>query len=127
MNEDVNLQKRKTACPAAQPSDRRKETGKDLLLGELILAYAAQGAHPISGNLLPGGAGGNAVVGITLSGIVDIAAQITNILIHYDNAPYFIIKVKRHRPDRGNDLAEFPAMWYDTLVTLLFITHRGTL
>ena len=74
--------KKETAGWTAEPSNRRYWDGKILLLGELIFPRAAQGAHPVGGNLLPGSAGGHAVVGVTLGGIVDIAAEIADVLIH---------------------------------------------
>ena len=45
-----------------------------LLLLEHVLAHAADGADPGVGYLLPGGAGGDAVVGGAPRGVVDAAA-----------------------------------------------------
>ena len=39
-----------------------------------VLAQAADGAHPILGDILPFGAGGDAAVGIADFGIVDVTA-----------------------------------------------------
>ena len=50
-----------------------------LLLREHILAHAAQGALEILGDILPLGAGGNAVLGIAGGLIIDIAAGITDV------------------------------------------------
>ena len=46
-----------------------------------ILAQAAGGAHPVVGDLVPRGAGGDAVVGVTHGGVVLIAAG-ADILVH---------------------------------------------
>ena len=56
-------------------------TLKILRLFKYILAHSADGADPAVGDLVPGGAGGDAVVGITHSGVVLIAAG-ADILIH---------------------------------------------
>ena len=62
------------------------ETGKGILLllrlclGELILAYAAEGAYPVSGEVFKGCAGSDAVFGITYCGVVFIPANVTNVL-----------------------------------------------
>ena len=45
-----------------------------LLSLEHILAEAADGAGPGLGDLFPGGAGGNTVVGISDGGVVDVTA-----------------------------------------------------
>ncbi len=45
-------------------------TLKILRLFKYILAHSADGADPAVGDLVPGGAGGDAVVGITHSGVV---------------------------------------------------------
>jgi hypothetical protein len=44
---------------------------------EFFLAYAANGADPVVGNILEGGARCDAAVGITLGGIVDITTRDT--------------------------------------------------
>jgi len=54
---------------------------KVLFLLEAFLAHPADRAGPALRNLLPGSAGGNAVVRITYGGIIDIAAG-ANILTH---------------------------------------------
>ena len=54
-------------------------TGSFLL--ESILAQTAGGADPIRRDLLPGGSGSDAVLGIAYRGIIDVAAG-ANILIH---------------------------------------------
>ena len=54
---------------------------KRLSLLKDVLAQAAGGAHPVVGDLVPRGAGGDAVVGIAHSGVILIAAG-ANVLIH---------------------------------------------
>ena len=46
-----------------------------------VLAHSADGADPAVGDLVPGSAGGDAVVGIADSGVILIAAG-ADILIH---------------------------------------------
>ena len=55
--------------------------GKGSFLFESVLAQTAGGADPIRRNLLPGGSGSDAVLGIAYRGIIDVAAG-SNILIH---------------------------------------------
>lgn len=54
-----------------------------LLFLENVLAHAADGALPALGDLFPGGAGGDAVVGVTYRGVVDVAAG-ADILVHLE-------------------------------------------
>ena len=54
--------------------------------GELILAHETQGAFEVLGDILPGGAGGNAAFGAALGGVIFPAADITNIF-HHHNLP----------------------------------------
>lgn len=49
---------------------------------EVFLAYAANGANPIFGNVFESGAGSNAGIGITFSGIVNITTGVTDVLFH---------------------------------------------
>ena len=86
------MQKRKPPVRRNNRQTGGMRWGKSLLLGELVLAGAAQGAHPVGGNLLPGSAGCYAVVGVTLSGIVDIAAEIADVLIHVGTLLHFHLK-----------------------------------
>lgn len=51
-------------------------------LGKLVLADAAEGANPIFGDVFPGGAGSDAIVGITCCGIVNVTADFTYVLVH---------------------------------------------
>jgi hypothetical protein len=51
----------------------------ELLLGELVLAYAAQGALEISRHILPLGTGSDAGLGAALRLVIDPAANVTNI------------------------------------------------
>ena len=53
-----------------------------LFLLKNVLAHAADGAYPAVGDLLPGGAGGNAVVGVARRGVVLIAAG-AHVFIHF--------------------------------------------
>ena len=55
--------------------------GKGSFLLESVFAQTAGGADPIRRDLLPGGSGGDAVLGIAYRGIIDVAAG-ANILIH---------------------------------------------
>ena len=45
-----------------------------LFLLEHVLAHLADGADPALGDLIPGGAGGHAVVGISHGGVIDVPA-----------------------------------------------------
>ena len=47
---------------------------QDLLLLKDILAHAAHGALPALRHILPGSAGGDAVLGVADSGVIDVAA-----------------------------------------------------
>ena len=49
---------------------------------EVFLAYAANGANPIFGNVFESGAGSNAGIGITFGGIVNITTGVTDVLFH---------------------------------------------
>ena len=49
------------------------------VLGEHILAYAAQGALKIPGNILPLGSGSDATLGIVLGFIIDPSANVAYI------------------------------------------------
>ena len=59
-----------------------------LLLGELVLAYAAQGADPILGEVFELGAGGNAVIGVAHLGVIAVAANVAHIHFHGVIPPY---------------------------------------
>ena len=59
-----------------------------LLLGELVLAYAAQGADPILGEVFELGAGGNAVIGVAHLGVIALAANVAHIHFHGVIPPY---------------------------------------
>ena len=59
-----------------------------LLLGELVLAYAAQGAYPIFRDRLKSGAGLHAVIRIANSRIIHISANITYIFFHGFHLPF---------------------------------------
>jgi hypothetical protein len=48
----------------------------------LIFGGAADGANPILGDVGKGGAGSYAIIGIALFGVVNIAADQTDITIH---------------------------------------------
>jgi len=53
-----------------------------LLFGEFALGSSADRTNPLVGNRFEGRAGGDAVFGITFGGIVDVPADIADILIH---------------------------------------------
>ena len=55
-------------------SDSFLKASAQLCFGKAVLTHSAYGAGPILGNFLPRGAGSDAVIGITDSGIVLIAA-----------------------------------------------------
>ena len=62
-----------------------------LLFGELVLAYAAQGADPILGKIFKRSARGDSIVRITHLGIVNIATYIANILLHFFYLSFLMI------------------------------------
>ena len=72
-----------------------------LFLGELILAYAAEGADKIVGEILPLCTCRNAVIGIAYSFVVFVAAYITYVfhdkylrfVLLLAHTPYFIQSV----------------------------------
>ena len=59
-----------------------------LCWGELILAYAAEGAYPIFRQIFEGGSGLDAIVGIAKFGIINISANIAYILFHIITSIY---------------------------------------
>ena len=63
--------------PAVWPGARHDH---QLLRGKLILAHTAQGAYKIVGQVLPLGAGGDAIIRIAQSLVVHIAADIADVL-----------------------------------------------
>ena len=67
--------KRGTGLPVPHNEERYLRLLKD------ILAHSTDGANPAVGDLVPGGAGGDAVVGVACGGVVLIAAG-ANVLIH---------------------------------------------
>ena len=54
----------------------------ELLFRETGFIHAAHRAGPVGGEIFKGGAGGDAVVGITDLGIIHVTAQITYVLFH---------------------------------------------
>lgn len=74
------MQKRKPPVRRNNRQTGGMRWGKSLLLGELVLAGAAQGAHPVGGQVLPLGAGGDAIIRIAQSLVVHIAADIADVL-----------------------------------------------
>ena len=55
-----------------------------MLLGlEIILADAADGAYPIVGDVLERCSWGNATIGISYCGVVDVAANFANVLHNF--------------------------------------------
>ena len=55
---------------------------KRLFLREIGFVYAADRAGPIERKIFKGGAGGDAVVGITDFGIIHITAHVTYVFFH---------------------------------------------
>ncbi len=49
---------------------------------EIILANATHRAHPVGWNVLKGGSSGDATVRVANSGVVDIPADVANVLLH---------------------------------------------
>ena len=49
---------------------------------EIVLAYAAEGAYPVGGDVLESSAGGNAAVGVAFGRVVDVTADVANVLFH---------------------------------------------
>ena len=73
-----------------------------LFLGfEQLLAHAADGADEILGQILEGGAGLDARVGIALGGIIHIAADGAHIFFNKRTAPCFEILPGRGYLSRG--------------------------
>ena len=54
----------------------------ELLFRKTGFIHAAHRAGPVGGEIFKGGAGGNAVVGITDLGIIHITAKVANVLFH---------------------------------------------
>ena len=53
-----------------------------LFFREIGFVHAANRAGPVGGKIFKGGAGGDAVVGITDLGIVRVTAHVANVFIH---------------------------------------------
>lgn len=51
-------------------------------LRELVLAYAADGAYPVVGQVFKLGAGRNPAVGIAYGGVIDPVADFANVFVH---------------------------------------------
>ena len=66
----------------------------DLCFRERVLAQAADGAHPILGNVFPGGAGSDTGIGIAHFGIVNITA---GALVLHGHLPFFFLLPRRTR------------------------------
>ena len=49
---------------------------------EVFLAYAADGAYPVLGEVFESGAGSYAVIGVAELWIIDVTAGVANILFH---------------------------------------------
>jgi hypothetical protein len=60
----------------------RAGLGKSIFLGEIFLSGPADRTGPIIGDVFELGAGGHAVVRIAAGGVVNVAAEGANILIH---------------------------------------------
>ncbi len=54
----------------------------ELLFRKTGFVHAAHRAGPVGGEVFKGGAGGNAVVGITDFGIIHVTAKVANVLFH---------------------------------------------
>src|SRR3954463_5384150 len=68
------------AMPQAKTS--RPSEGLLVVGGEVFLAGAADGAEPVTGDVLERGAAGDAAVGIAVGRVVDEAARLTDVLLH---------------------------------------------
>ena len=53
-----------------------------LRLGESVLAKAADGAHPVLGNVFPGSAGRDAGIGIAYLGVIHVTAGAFVLHVH---------------------------------------------
>lgn len=74
-----------TACEAVRGASYKCDDRTRRLVvyrTEIFLAYRAERANPVGGNVLKGRAGGNTIVGISLCGVVNVAANVANILFH---------------------------------------------
>ena len=49
---------------------------------EVVLAYATEWAYPVVGDVFEGGTWGDAAVGIACCGVIDVTADVANILFH---------------------------------------------
>lgn len=50
---------------------------------EIVLAHAAEGADPVGRDVLESGAGGDIAVGVAFGGVIDITADVANVLFHF--------------------------------------------
>jgi len=62
-----------------------------LHLRKMVLPHAAQGAHKILGQVLPGGSGGDAVVGVSGGFVIGVAADIADVFLHAKDTPFYDI------------------------------------
>jgi hypothetical protein len=53
-----------------------------LFCREVVLAYAADGAYPVFGDVFEGGAGGDAVVGVAHFRVIHVTTGVANVLFH---------------------------------------------
>ena len=60
------------------------------LYGEVVLAYAADGAYPVFGDVFKGSAGGDAAVGVAYFGVINVTTGVANVLFHNRH----VLKVK---------------------------------
>ena len=82
-----------------------------LLFGELVLAYAAQGADPILGKIFKRSARGDSIVRITHSGIITVAANIAHIDFHWFVPPSKLIDRDGHKcPSLSFIICYFPSI-----------------
>ena len=67
------------------------------LLYEILFPYAADGAYPIVGDILEGGAGGDSSVGVAYRGVINPVAYFTSVFFHL----FIIFITVPERPGRG--------------------------
>ena len=53
-----------------------------LLYGEVVLAYAADGAYPVLRNVFEGSAGSDAAVRIAYFRVIHVTTSVANVLFH---------------------------------------------
>jgi hypothetical protein len=80
-----------------------------LFFFEIVFGCAADGAYPVGGDIFKFGSGVYAVVGIAFGGVVDIAANSTNIFIHgFSSGERFFGEAPENKPYFSPQRRAFP-------------------